>query len=169
MLSYLLSPLEFIKNANSTGEIDTIIVSFILICSRKPGFAFLCADSGWRIFLFYGVTTMINVMEYKGIYGIVEYLPGAKSFQVTAISENGSICVSADTVYDISERFAAACEEHIAKCAKNNISPYIRASGSIKDINIEPELHRKAMVACKIKRISINELIGRALEQYLAD
>ena len=105
-------------------------------------------------FLFYEVTAMINVMEYKGIYGIVEYVPGAKSFQVTAISENGSICVSADTVYDINERFAAACEEYIAKCTKNNISPYIHASGSIKDIKIEPELHRKALVACKIKRIS---------------
>lgn len=112
---------------------------------------------------------MINVMEYKGIYGIVEYVPGAKSFQVTAISENGSICVSADTVYDINERFASACEEYIAKCEKNNISPYIHASGSIKDINIEPELHRKALVACKIKRISINEMIEKALEQYLVD
>ena len=110
---------------------------------------------------------MLNVIAYKGIYGVVEYVPGTKSFQVTAISENGSVFVSSETVYDIEERFAAACEEYIAKCTTDNLPPRISASGSINNVTIDQELHRKVLVACKLKGLSVAQLVEKALERYI--
>ena len=109
---------------------------------------------------------MLNIIEYKGIHGYVEYVPEAIEFQIKTISVADTIYVTGKSAEELEAKFAKACEEHISKCEKLNIPATIMPSGKIESIDINPDLHEKAMMTCFLKGISMDELIERALNKY---
>ena len=109
---------------------------------------------------------MLNVMEYRGIQGYVEYVPHANEFQVKTLSLTTNFFALGKSAIELKTNFEKLCDDYIAECEKNNISLYKTTYGSIHSIKISPDLHEKALFECKIRDITLDELIEIAFKKY---
>ena len=109
---------------------------------------------------------MLNIMEYKGIQGYIEYVPHANEFQVKTLSLTNNFYAFGKSATELKSNFEKECDNYIAECEKNNIPLFKTTYGTIHSIKISPDLHEKAIMECELQGISIDELTEKAFCKY---
>lgn len=105
---------------------------------------------------------MNNVMKYKGYWAKIQYSDDDKCFWGEIEGINDSISFEGTSVKELREDFEGAIDDYIEHCNRYGKEPQKQYSGSF-NIRINPELHRDASILSKIRDISLNQLVERAL------
>lgn len=105
---------------------------------------------------------MNNVMRYKGYWAKVQYSEEDNCFWGEIEGINDSISFEGTTVEELRSDFEGAIDDYIDHCERYGVEPQKQYSGSF-NIRIAPELHRDASMLSKIKDISLNQFVERAI------
>lgn len=106
---------------------------------------------------------MNNFMEYKGIFGTVEYSDKDKVLFGKALGVNGLVSYEGQSVAELRADFEAAVDEYLEMCKETGVFPEKVYKGSL-NVRLNPELHKKASIAAGVKNISLNKYIEAAVE-----
>ena len=109
----------------------------------------------------------LNMMEYKGYIGIVEYDSEAKLFHGDVINTRDVITFQGTTVEEIERAFSGSIEDYINWCKEDDIEPEKPYSGKF-NLRLSPELHREIAITAKKLNVSINNFVEKAVKDELA-
>ena len=108
---------------------------------------------------------MSNVMSYKGYLARVEYDDEDGIFTGRLAGIRDGVGFHADTVEGLRAAFHEAVEDYLATCAKLGREPQRAFSGQMM-FRVNPEVHRRAVVAAELAGKSLNawaeEVLGKA-------
>lgn len=79
---------------------------------------------------------------------------------------NDVITYEGNTVSELKAAFEVAVDEYLQFCSENNKEADKPYSGSF-NVRMDKALHRQASIAARGKGISLNSLVGEALQSYL--
>lgn len=119
------------------------------------GFGFIEDNKG-------GLKNMNNIMRYKGYWAKVQYSEEDDCFWGEIEGINDSISFEGTSVKELREDFEGAVNDYIDLCKKYNKEPQKQYNGSF-NVRINPELHREASFLSKVKNISLNQFVERAI------
>lgn len=105
---------------------------------------------------------MDNVMKYKGYWAKVQYSEKDNCFWGEIEGINDSISFEGTSVEELKKDFEEAIDGYIEHCQRYNKEPQKQYSGSF-NIRIAPDLHREASMLSKVKDISLNQFVERAI------
>lgn len=105
---------------------------------------------------------MNNLMRYKGYWAKVQYNEEDDCFWGKIEGIRDSITFEGRTVDELRKDFEGAIDDYIEWCKADGVEPQKQYSGSF-NIRIDPELHREASLLSKIKDISLNQFVERAI------
>ena len=107
---------------------------------------------------------MSNTMSYKRYTARIEYDDEDGIFfgRIAGISDG--VGFHADTVEDLRAAFHEAVEDYIETCAKVGKDPQKAYSGKMM-FRVDPEVHRKAVLAAELAGKSLNQWAEEALEK----
>jgi predicted HicB family RNase H-like nuclease len=107
---------------------------------------------------------MKNVLEYKGYSGTVEFNAADEIFfgQIAGIRD--VVTFEADTVARLKKAFKESVDDYIITCEKLGKQVDKEYKGSF-NVRIKPKIHRLAAVRSASLRISLNQLVEKALEK----
>ncbi len=105
---------------------------------------------------------MNNVMRYKGYWAKVQYSDEDKCFWGEIEGIRDSITFEGSTVDELRKDFEGAIDDYLIWCEEDGVEPQKQYSGSF-NIRVSPELHRDASILSKIRDISLNQLVEKAL------
>jgi len=109
----------------------------------------------------------LNMMEYKGYIGIVEYDSDAKLFHGDVINTRDVITFQGTTVEEIEKAFNESIDDYINWCKIEGVEPEKPYSGKF-NLRLSPELHREIAITAKKLNLSINNFVEKALKDELA-
>lgn len=111
---------------------------------------------------------MKNVLEYKGYSGTVEFNAADEIFfgQIAGIRD--VVTFEANTVTSLKKAFKESVDDYIITCEKLGKQADKEYKGSF-NVRIKPKIHRLAAVRSASLRISLNQLVERALEKEVED
>src|SRR6056297_499637 len=105
---------------------------------------------------------MKNFMEYKGYYAKIEYSSEDDIFFGSIIGIDDSISFEGKSVTELKEAFQEAVDDYLNMCQKIGKEPQKYYKGSF-NVRIAPEVHRKAILLARSKRISLNKFVEKAI------
>ena len=110
---------------------------------------------------------MKNVMEYKGYYATISYSPEDECFigEVKGLKK-ASISFEGNNIKELKKDFKNAIDTHLKVCRETNTDPEKQCKGSL-NVRLGTDLHMQAKIKSDELNISINELIKRAVAQYI--
>lgn len=101
-------------------------------------------------------------MRYNGYWAKVQYSEEDNCFFGEIEGINDSISFEGSSVKELRKDFEEAIDGYIEHCKMYNKEPQKQYSGSF-NIRINPELHRDASFLSKIKDISLNQFVEKAI------
>ncbi len=104
---------------------------------------------------------MKNLMHHRGLYGSVLYDDRRQTLHGKVEGIREKISYEANDVKALRRQFESAIDEYLSAH-----TPRPRLSGTF-NIRIGAELHQKAILKAKQKRMNLNQLIKVAVEKYL--
>ncbi|MCP4213352.1 MAG: type II toxin-antitoxin system HicB family antitoxin [bacterium] len=110
---------------------------------------------------------MGNFLEYRGYSGCVEFSAEDRTFHGKINFINDLVTFEGATVEDLENQFKDAVDDYLATCKKLNINPQKSFKGTF-NLNIPPELHKRATFAAAKRDISLNRLVELAIEHELS-
>lgn len=110
---------------------------------------------------------MKDTMTYKDFIGTVHYSSEDKVFFGKVEGINAVITFEGETVQELEEGFVYMVNEHIKDCEKKGVHVEKSYKGSV-NIRLAPELHKIASKKAIFKGVSLNQLINKAVEQYVS-
>lgn len=110
---------------------------------------------------------MSNVMTYNGYSARIEYddEDGILFGQIAGIRDG--VGFHADSVDELREAFHEAVDDYLATCAAIGKDPHKPFSGKVM-FRVDPEVHRKAVVAAELAGKSLNQWAEDVLSQAVA-
>lgn len=111
---------------------------------------------------------MSGTLKYKDYQGCVEFSEedGILFGQVLMI--DSLITYQGSSVQELTVNFQAAVDDYLAYCEKKNISPNKAYSGSF-NVRLKPESHRALAQVAILKKVSLNDIVKQACDQFLED
>ena len=110
---------------------------------------------------------MKNTLQYKGYVGTVEFNAEDEIFYGKISGIRDTVTFEADTVQKLKKSFKDAVEDYIQTCSQLNKNPDKEFKGSF-NVRVKPSLHRKAVIKSDALKISLNQLVERALEKEIS-
>lgn len=107
-------------------------------------------------------------MEYKGYIGKVEFDEDAQVFSGMVINTRDVITFQGESVGELKKAFEDSVDDYLEWCREDGVSPERPYSGRL-NLRLSPETHKKAAVNAKIKGISLNRYIEKAIEDELME
>lgn len=107
----------------------------------------------------------MSVYEYKGYLGSAEVDGDVVVGKLLFIQD--SIAYSASTPKELEAAFREAVDDYLETCAEHGDQPDVPCKGSF-NVRIDPDLHRRAALEARTRRITLNQLVGVAMEAVLA-
>ena len=111
---------------------------------------------------------MSNTMEYKGYVGSVEFSEKDGVFFGKVMGIRALISYEGTTAQELVEDFHGAVDDYLALCKSAEKEPEKAYKGSF-NVRISPELHKRAVISAAAQNISLNSLVERSLESYVAN
>lgn len=111
---------------------------------------------------------MKNVMTYKGFIGTVDFSAEDHLFYGKIIGVDDLVTFEGTTVDELESSFKYMVDKHIEDCETEG-KPAEKSYKGIFNIRVGPDLHKKAAQAARIKGITLNQLIKKALQKELED
>jgi len=106
------------------------------------------------------------MMKYKGYFGEVQYDSDAKIFHGEVVGLKDVITFQAKTVDGLEKAFKDSINDYLEWCKERNEKPEKTYSGKIH-LRMNPELHAQLALEAAKKRISLNDLINKLLNQNI--
>ena len=110
---------------------------------------------------------MSNTMEYNGYVGSVEFSEKDGVFFGKVMGVRALISYEGTTAQELVEDFHGAIDDYLALCESEGKEPEKAYKGSF-NVRISPELHKRAVISAAAQNISLNSLVERSLESYVA-
>lgn len=110
---------------------------------------------------------MSNTMEYKGYVGSVEFSERDSVFFGKVMGIRALISYEGTTAQELVEDFHGAVDDYLALCESEGREPEKAYKGSF-NVRISPDLHKRAVISAAAQHISLNSLVERSLETYVA-
>ena len=110
---------------------------------------------------------MSNTMEYNGYVGSVEFSEKDGVFFGKVMGIRALISYEGTTAQELVEDFHGAVDDYLALCESEGKEPEKAYKGSF-NVRISPELHKRAVISAAAQNISLNSLVERSLESYVA-
>lgn len=107
-----------------------------------------------------------ELFKYKGFEGSMDFSPEDECLIGEVLFINSKITYVGETYPELKSAFEDAVDAYLEHCEKHNIKPEKSYSGTL-NVRIGSELHKNAVRASQEYDISVNEVIKRALENYL--
>lgn len=109
---------------------------------------------------------MSDLMEHKGYFGSVHYSNEDKTFHGRLEFIRALVTYEGDNVESLTRAFEEAVEDYLLLCKEQGTAPEKPFRGTF---NVRPgaELHRRAVLYAREKKINLNQLISEALKKFL--
>lgn len=107
------------------------------------------------------------MLTYKDYIAQVEFDDKAETFYGEVINTRDVITFEGASVKELKKAFKDSVEDYLAFCAERNEAPDKPFSGKF-NLRLDPELHKKAFVFAKKKRLSLNQLVMEAVRNFVA-
>lgn len=109
---------------------------------------------------------MSDLMEYKGYFGSVQYSDEDKTFHGRLEFIRALVTYEGSDVNSLRKAFEEAINDYLSLCKEQEIAPEKPFRGTF---NIRPgaELHRRAVLYAREKKINLNQLVSEALKKFL--
>ena len=101
---------------------------------------------------------MKNLMEYKDYYAKIEYSSENDIFVGSIIGIDDSITFEGKSISELKKSFHEAVDDYLDMCQKIGKEPKKYYKGSF-NVRISPEVHRRADLLAKSKKMSLNMFI----------
>ena len=109
---------------------------------------------------------MKNLMEYKEYYAKIEYSSEDDIFFGSIIGIDDSISFEGNSISELKKVFHEAVDDYLDMCRKMGKEPQKYYKGSF-NVRIAPEVHRKAILLARSKRISLNKFVEKAIRDRI--
>jgi predicted HicB family RNase H-like nuclease len=109
-------------------------------------------------------STAMNTMQFKGYAAHIIYSDADGCFVGHVAGIADVVGFHADNVSDLRQAFEEAVTDYLATCAKAGRDPQKAASGKLM-LRVPPEVHGAALVAAKVKGMSLNQWASHALRE----
>lgn len=109
---------------------------------------------------------MKNMMEYKGYYARIEYSDEDECFFGTIAGIADVISFEGNSPAELKTAFTDAVEDYLDMCKRLGKEPKKAYKGSF-NVRINPELHKRAVLSAMSDHISLNQLVERAVADYV--
>ncbi len=107
-------------------------------------------------------------MKYKGYYGSIEVSIEDICLHGQLLFINDLVAYEAASASALESSFHEAVDFYLDKCKREGLSPNKPFNGNF-NVRIRSELHRAACMKAVEENCSLNELVGKALDAYVAD
>ncbi len=107
---------------------------------------------------------MKNFLEHKNYRGTVEFSAEDEVFFGKINGIRDVVTFEADTVTKLKKAFKEAVEDYIETCKKSGKDVDKEFKGSF-NVRVKPTIHRMAAIKSASLKISLNQLVERALEK----
>lgn len=107
---------------------------------------------------------MINTMEINGHKSVIQYDPETQMLRGEFIGLNGGADFYADNIADLRKEGEISLNLFLEVCREQGIEPYKRYSGRF-NVRISPKDHEAAAAAAAAQNMSLNEWVGKAIQQ----
>jgi predicted HicB family RNase H-like nuclease len=109
---------------------------------------------------------MKNVLKYKEFLGSVEFSAEDEVFFGRVEGIDDLVTFEATTVEGLKNAFQESVEDYLGLCSLQNKNPHKSYKGSF-NVRIKPKTHQKAARIATQIGCSLNQLVEKALDQYL--
>ena len=110
---------------------------------------------------------MNSMLEYKGYHASIKYDAEDEIFIGTVFGINDSLNFHGASVSELKTMFEQSIENYLELCERIGKDPEKEFKGSF-NIRISPELHRKAALEAANQKMTLNQLVMKAIQYYLA-
>ncbi len=107
-------------------------------------------------------------MEYKGYVAKIEYDEDAEIFSGMVINTRDIITFQGESVGELRKAFEDSVEDYLSWCEEDGRKPDKPYSGKL-NLRLNPETHQKAAIRAKLKGMSLNSYIEKAVEDELQE
>ena len=107
---------------------------------------------------------MKNLMEYKDYYAKIEYSSEDDIFFGSIIGIDDSISFEGNSISELKKAFHEAVDDYLDMCRKMGKEPQKYYKGSF-NVRISPEIHRKADLLARSKKMSLNKFVENAINE----
>ncbi|NLO71092.1 MAG: type II toxin-antitoxin system HicB family antitoxin [Porphyromonadaceae bacterium] len=108
----------------------------------------------------------LNIFEYKGYYGSIEFDLDSKKLYGQLLGIKGAYIYEGNTLEELEEDFKQFVDDYIIDCEEDGIKPQKPNLGSL-NVRLKLETYLKAVREAKRKGISLNRLINKAVESLV--
>jgi len=109
---------------------------------------------------------MKNFIEYKGYYGSVSYSYEDEVFFGKIEGINDLVNFEGESVEEIKKSFEEAVDDYLEFCAETGKDPDKTYKG-VFNVRVSPDLHKKASLLAKKKRMKLNELVRKSIRRIV--
>lgn len=110
----------------------------------------------------------MNVMEYKGYTGTVEFSAENNILFGKVMGITGLVSYEGESVAELRKDFEEAVDDYLEMCAEKGIEPQKCYKGSF-NIRISPELHRTLAMFATSHNMTLNATVEQALQKFVSD
>ena len=103
-------------------------------------------------------------MEYKEYYAKIEYSSEDDIFFGSIIGIDDSITFEGNSISELKKAFHKAVDDYLDMCQKIGKEPQKYYKGSF-NVRISPEIHRKADLLARSKKMSLNKFVENAINE----
>lgn len=109
---------------------------------------------------------MDRILEYNGYYGSIDVSIEDGCLHGKLLFITDTVTYEAQKVPELEAEFRAAVDDYIKTCADIGKEPLRPFKGSF-NVRVSPELHRQAAVCAQKCGITMNELVSKAIDQFV--
>lgn len=110
---------------------------------------------------------MNNLLNYKGYFGSIEISIEDNTLHGKLECINDLVTYEAPTVPELKAAFEEAVDDYLSTCEEIGKNPDKTMSGTF-NVRIGQSLHKKAYLAAKAQRVTLNDYIKRAVVSALS-
>jgi predicted HicB family RNase H-like nuclease len=107
-------------------------------------------------------------MKFKGYCGSIEVSIEDNCLHGKLLFVNDLVTYEAESPSALERAFHDAVNFYLDKCKRESLSPDKPFNGNF-NVRIKTDLHRAACMKAAEENCSLNELVGKALDAYVAD
>lgn len=109
----------------------------------------------------------MNTLKYKGFVATVGYSEKDNVFFGQIEGIESLVNFESDNVAGLQQAFKDAVEDYLIFCQEEGIDPHKSYTG-VLNVRLTPEIHSKVAILAKMKGITINAFIRKAVESSIA-
>lgn len=109
---------------------------------------------------------MNNILEYNGYSGSIEVSTEDNCLFGKILFISDLVTYEAETITDLKAEFIEAVNDYVLTCKEIGKEPQKPFKGSF-NVRVSSELHRKAALEAYKNQLSLNELVSKAIDEYV--